>query len=139
MRENSKKSAIDHLVQHSATRILWTNQKQRKSQSQTRMHGQGTDVSNDILFHFHIPKMVAMFKRKSGQILGTFRTKSYVIMLVIWRKFILNCLDYCSQRWPSHSATPIRLNCINGTVEQLGEAGKNYGSTPFKIKKKGLG
>lgn len=87
------------------------------------VHDLRIGMSKDASFPMHVTNMVAMCRQTAGEILKTFRTRDQEIMLVLWRRFFLNHLDYWAQLW---SPYPVRLiveleavqvDCINGTAK----------------------
>ena len=59
----------------------------------------GVLMDNDCTFSSHINKVVEKMKEMSGWILRTFKLRSPMLMLTLWKSLVLPHHDYCSQLW----------------------------------------
>ena len=59
----------------------------------------GVTVSNTAVFTEHISKTATTTSLKCGWILRTFRSRSPLVMLTLWKSLVLPHLDYCCQLW----------------------------------------
>ena len=64
-------------------------------------------LSSDLPFTSHIKKTIKGYRKQSGLIFRTFRTRSKYTMLTLWKSLIQSRLDYCSQLWSPKNATEI--------------------------------
>ena len=67
----------------------------------------GVEISSDLTFSIHIENVVAASTRMVGWVLRTFRRRSRVLMLTVWKSLIQSKLDYCSQLWSPCDQTSI--------------------------------
>ena len=67
----------------------------------------GVEISSDLTFSIHIENVVAASTRMLGWVLRTFRRRSRVLMLTVWKSLIQSKLDYCSQLWSPCDQTSI--------------------------------
>ena len=66
----------------------------------------GVEMSSDLTFTIHIANVVTAANKLVGWALRTFRRRSKVVMLTIWKSIIQSKLDYTSQLWsPSDQAS----------------------------------
>ena len=64
------------------------------------------EMASDLTFSVHIANTVAAANRLVGWALRTFRRRSRLVMLTIWKCIIQAKLDYTSQLWsPSDQAS----------------------------------
>ena len=66
-------------------------------------------MANDLSFTVHIANTVAAGTKIVGWVLRTFRRRSRVVMLTLWKSLVLPLLDYCCQLWSPSSLGQIRL------------------------------
>ena len=59
----------------------------------------GVTISNTADFTEHIANTVSSTSLKCGWILRTFRSRSPLVMLTLWKSLVLPHLDYCCQLW----------------------------------------
>ena len=59
----------------------------------------GVEMSSDLTFRVHIEKTVTAANRLVGWALRSFRRRSKLVMLTIWKSLIQSKLDYTSQLW----------------------------------------
>ena len=57
----------------------------------------GVQVSSDLSFSIHIQNTVASANQLIGWAMRTFRRRSRLVMMTIWKSLIQSKLDYCSQ------------------------------------------
>ena len=73
----------------------------------------GVELSNDLSFTLHIENTVASANKLIGWSLRTFRRRSSLIMMTIWKSLVQSKLDYCSQLWsPTDQASILRLESV---------------------------
>ena len=74
----------------------------------------GVEISSDLSFSTHIENTVTAANRLIGWALRTFRRRSKMVMMTIWKTLIQSKLDYCSQLWsPTDQASISRLESIS--------------------------
>ena len=59
----------------------------------------GVEMTNDLTFSVHITNTVSAANRLVGWTLRTFRRRSRMVMMTIWKSLIQTKLDYTSQLW----------------------------------------
>lgn len=59
-------------------------------------------MNNNSLFDVQFTKVVEIWRLMAGWILRTFKTRDQENLLVLWRTFVHNLLDYCFQMLSSH-------------------------------------
>ena len=63
-------------------------------------------MSSDLTFNVYIENTVAAANKLIGWALRTFRRRSRLVMMTIWKSLVQSKLDYCSQLWsPSDQAS----------------------------------
>ena len=67
----------------------------------------GVEMSSDLTFRVHIEKTVTAANRLVGWALRSFRRRSKLVMLTIWKSLIQSKLDYTSQLWSPSDQTSI--------------------------------
>ena len=73
----------------------------------------GVQMSNDLTFRVHISNTVTAANRLVGWAMRTFRRRSRVVMLTIWKTLVQSKLDYCSQLWsPSDQASIASIESV---------------------------
>ena len=73
----------------------------------------GVEISSDLTFSIHIENTVTAANRLVGWALRTFRRRSKLVMMTIWKSLIQSKLDYCSQLWsPTDQAAISKLESI---------------------------
>ena len=73
----------------------------------------GVEIGNDLTFSVHIQNTVTAANRLIGWSLRTFRRRSRLVMMTIWRSLIQTKLDYCSQLWsPSDQSSISKLESV---------------------------
>ena len=66
----------------------------------------GVELCSDLSFSTHIQNLVTATTRLIGWVLRTFRRRSRMVMLTIWKTLIQSKIDYCSQLWcPTYQAS----------------------------------
>ena len=89
----------------------------------------GVEISSDLKFNDHIGNVVTSATKLVGWAMRTFRRRSRVTMMTIWKSLIQPKLDYCSQLWsPSDQASIAMLEGVqrNFTGMIAGMDGKDY-------------
>ena len=89
----------------------------------------GVEMSNDLTFTLHISNIVTAANKLVGWAMRTFRRRSKVLMLTIWKSLIQSKLDYNSQLWSPSDQTSIgRLESVarHFTAKIDGMAGLDY-------------
>ena len=59
----------------------------------------GVEMASDLTFNMHIAKTVSAATQLVGWAMRTFRRRSKLVMLTIWKSLIQSKLDYTSQLW----------------------------------------
>ena len=59
----------------------------------------GVQINTDLTFRNHIQNCVASANKLIGWAMRTFRRRSTLVMMTIWKSLIQSKLDYCSQLW----------------------------------------
>ena len=73
----------------------------------------GVEISSDLSFSIHIENTVSAANKLIGWALRTFRRRSRMIMMTLWKTLVQSKLDYCSQLWsPTDQASISRLESI---------------------------
>ena len=73
----------------------------------------GVEISSDMSFTIHIENTVTAASRLVGWALRTFRRRSNLVMMTIWKSLVQSKLDYCSQLWsPSDQASISKLESV---------------------------
>ena len=66
----------------------------------------GVEMASDLTFNLHIANVVTASNRLVGWALRTFRRRSKLVMLTIWKSLVQCKIDYTSQQWsPSDQAS----------------------------------
>ena len=89
----------------------------------------GVEMASDLTFFVHISNTVAAANKLVGWALRTFRRRSKMVMLTIWKSLVQSKLDYCSQLWsPADQSTISDLESVarHFTAKIDGMAGKDY-------------
>ena len=74
----------------------------------------GVEMASDLTFKVHVANTVAVANKLVGWALRSFRRRSKVVMLTIWKSIIQSKLDYCSQLWsPGDQASISSLESIS--------------------------
>ena len=70
----------------------------------------GVQIGTDMTFSIHIQNTVTAANKLIGWALRTFRRRSRLVMMTIWKSLVQSKLDYCSQLWsPSDQASISKL------------------------------
>ena len=73
----------------------------------------GVEIRSDLSFALHIENTVTSASRLVGWALRTFRRRSKLVMMTIWKSLIQSKLDYCSQLWtPTDQSSISRLESV---------------------------
>ena len=73
----------------------------------------GVEISSDMSFTIHIENTVTDASRLVGWAMRTFRRRSKMVMMTIWKSIVQSKLDYCSQLWsPSDQASISKLESV---------------------------
>ena len=73
----------------------------------------GVQISSDLTFSSHIQNTVTKANQLIGWALRTFRRRSRVVMMTIWKSLIQSKIDYCSQLWsPADQSSISKLESI---------------------------
>ena len=86
-------------------------------------------MSSDPTFNIHMSNIVTSANRLVGWALRTFRRRSRLVMLTIWKSLIQSKLDYCSQLWsPSDQANISSIESVarHFTAKVDGMSGLDY-------------
>ena len=89
----------------------------------------GVEMASDLTFTVHISNTVTAANKLVGWALRTFRRRSKMVMLTIWKSLVQSKLDYCSQLWsPADQSTISDLESVarHFTAKIDGMAGKDY-------------
>jgi ribonuclease P/MRP protein subunit RPP40 len=89
----------------------------------------GVEISSDLTFQTHIENTLTAANRLVGWSLRTFRRRSSMVMMTIWKSLIQCKLDYCSQLWsPVDQASISRLEsvCRHFTAQIAGLGDLDY-------------
>ena len=89
----------------------------------------GVEMASDLTFNLHIANVVTASNRLVGWALRTFRRRSKLVMLTIWKSLIQCKLDYTSQLWsPSDQASISSLVSVarHFTAKIQGMEGLDY-------------
>ena len=89
----------------------------------------GVELSSDLSFTVHIQNVVMSSSKLAGWALRTFRRRSQLVMMTIWKCFVQPKMDYCSQLWsPCNQAAISQLKSVQRhfTSKILGMEGNNY-------------
>ena len=100
-----------------------------KIEERNHLRDLGVEMSSDLTFTVHIKNTVSAANRLVGWALRTFRRRSKLIMLTIWKSLIQSKLDYTSQLWsPADQASIGELESVarHFTAKIDGMAGLNY-------------
>ena len=102
----------------------------------------GIMLSIDLTFTKYIEKMTLACSKMIGWVRRTFRTRSQVVMMTIWKSLIQSKLDYCSQLWSPSSASDIgKIEDVQRdfTKQISGMEGLNYWETEDVLTRKTQG
>ena len=73
----------------------------------------GVEICSDLSFAVHIDNTVTSATRLLGWAMRTFRRRSRMIMMTIWKSLVQSKLDYCSQLWtPVDQASIAKLGTV---------------------------
>ena len=89
----------------------------------------GVEMASDLTFSIHISNTVTAANRLVGWALRTFRRRSKLVMLTLWKCLIQSKLDYTSQLWsPSDQSSITMLESVarHFTARIDGMAGLDY-------------
>ena len=89
----------------------------------------GVEMASDLTFNIHIANTVTAANKLVGWALRSFRRRSKLVMLTIWKSLIQSKLDYTSQLWsPSDQASIGQLESVarHFTAKVDGMAGLDY-------------
>ena len=89
----------------------------------------GVEMDSDLSFSVHISNTVAAASQLVGWALRTFRRRSKLVMITIWKCIIQSKLDYTSQLWsPSDQASIGSLESVarHFTAQIEGMSGLDY-------------
>ena len=89
----------------------------------------GVEMASDLTFSVHVGNIVAAANKLVGWALRTFRRRSRLVMLTIWKSLIQSKLDYTSQLWsPSDQASICSLENVarHFTAQIEGMKGLDY-------------
>ena len=82
-------------------------------EEKTHLRDLGVEIGNDLTFTIHIQNTVTAANRLIGWSLRTFRRRSRLVMMTIWRSLIQTKLDYCSQLWsPSDQSSISKVESV---------------------------
>ena len=82
-------------------------------QEKEHLRDLGIEMASDLTFTLHISKTVSSANQLVGWALRTFRRRSKLVMLTIWKSIIQSKLDYCSQLWsPSDQSNINKIESI---------------------------
>ena len=87
------------------------------------------EMTNDLTFSVHITNTVSAANRLVGWALRTFRRRSRMVMMTIWKSLIQTKLDYTSQLWsPANQGSINELESVarHFTVHIDGMAGLDH-------------
>ena len=89
----------------------------------------GVELSQDLTFSKHIDNITTSCRKLAGWAMRTFRTRSRLVMLTIWKSLLQSRLDYCSQLWSPHTAADINKlediqRSFTARIEEM--SGLNY-------------
>ena len=74
----------------------------------------GVEISSDLSFTIHIENTVTAANRLVGWSMRSFRRRSKLVMMTIWKSLIQSKLDYCSQLWsPSEQGSISKLESVS--------------------------
>ena len=77
----------------------------------------GVTMSSSGDFKEHISNVVETVKELSAWILRSFKSRSPLLMLQLWKSIVIPRLDYCSQLWSPHQI---------GLIQQIEELQRSY-------------
>ena len=77
----------------------------------------GITMSADCTFREQINKMCQSARNMCSWILRTFKSRSSLLMLTLWKSLVLPILDYCSQLW---------CPMLKGEIQQIEEIQKSF-------------
>ena len=89
----------------------------------------GVQIGTELTFSNHILNCVASANRLIGWALRTFRRRSTLVMMTIWKSLVQSKLDYCSQLWsPSDQLSISKLEGVakSFTAQIAGLQDKDY-------------
>ena len=73
----------------------------------------GVQISSDLSFSAHIQNTVSKANQLIGWALRTFRRRSRLVMMTIWKSLVQSKIDYCSQLWsPTDQSSISKLESI---------------------------
>ncbi len=77
----------------------------------------GITMSSDCTFREHINKMCQSARNMCSWVLRTFKSRSSILMLTLWKSLVMPILDYCSQLW---------CPMLKGEIQQIEEIQKSF-------------
>jgi hypothetical protein len=77
-------------------------------QPKTALKDLGVTMSNSGHFTDHINKITETVRNLSAWILGSFKSRSRILLLQLWKSIVIPRLDYCSQLWNPHNVRAIQ-------------------------------
>ena len=89
----------------------------------------GVEMASDLTFSVHISNTVSAANRLVGWALRTFRRRSRLVMLTIWKSLVQSKLDYTSQLWsPADQSSIGELESVarHFTAQISGMEGLDY-------------
>ena len=89
----------------------------------------GVAMSNDLSFSLHISNIIAETNRLIGWVMRSFRSRSRLVMITVWKSLIQSKLDFNSQLWsPNDQGTINRIESVarHFTSKISGMEGKDY-------------
>ena len=98
-----------------STSYLSNNNQQIEAKASTK--DLGITISATADFDTHISNIIDTVKELTAWILRSFKTRSKVVMLQLWKSVVLPRLDYCSQLWNPSKAY---------LIKQLEDLQKNF-------------
>ena len=73
----------------------------------------GVQIGTDMTFSIHIQNTISAANKLIGWALRTFRRRSRLVMITIWKSLVQTKLDYCSQLWsPGDQASISKLEGV---------------------------
>ena len=97
----------------------------------------GVEISRDLTFNVQIQNVINSASKLAGWGLRTFRRRSKLTMMTIWKCLVQPKMDYCSQLWsPSSQAAINQLEGVQRhfTSKIEGLEGKDYWARLAELK-----
>ena len=98
-------------------------------QEKEHLRDLGVEMASDLTFSVHISNTVSAANRLVGWALRTFRRRSRLVMLTIWKSLVQSKLDYTSQLWsPADQSSIGELESVarHFTAQISGMEGLDY-------------